>query len=73
MKPTQPQWQRVGCWMLDAVALPEPLFISLSLQGIVLQSSSVSTSAVLQSTHYNQHVPRLEVHPELTVSDVRNA
>lgn len=39
--------------------------LSLSLQGIVLHSSSVSTSAVLQYTHYTQHVPRPEGNPEL--------
>lgn len=57
-----------ACGVLDVGrcgAARTTLSLSLSLQGIVLQSPGVSTSAVLQSTHYNQHVPRLEVNPEL--------
>lgn len=66
VKPTQPQWQRDVLDVGRCGAARTTLYFS-SLQGIVLQSSSASSSAALQSTHYNQHLPRLEVNPELTV------
>lgn len=60
-----------GVEMLEAVVLPEPLFISLSLGAIVLHRAGVSTSAALQSAHDNQLVPRPEVNLKLTPSLTR--